>query len=170
MGDVFGLSAVVLMPVILPDSPRKTPPIRHLPNPRNLLETGASRSYRRFIRNTRIQPREDNMAKTKGKPSKSALIRDALAAAPEKPATEIAKEVGVSVALVYNVKASMKKKAGKPKGKPGRKVGSKVAAKATAPVAAHEALDTAFDFVTKVGGLLHAEQLIAKLRSIKDKL
>ena len=106
----------------------------------------------------------------KHKTSRSAKIREALAATPEKPATEIAKEVGVTPALVYNIKASLKKKAGKPKGKPGRKAGSKVAPKATAPVAAHEALDTAFDFVTKVGGLLHAEQLLAKLRSIKDKL
>jgi hypothetical protein len=56
--------------------------------------------------------------------------------------------------------------AGKPKGKPGRKPGSKNAA----PVAAHAALDHAFEFVTKVGGLLHAEQLIAKLKSIKERL
>jgi hypothetical protein len=105
------------------------------------------------------------MAKTKGKPSKSALIREALTATPDKPATEIAKEVGVSVALVYNVKASLKKKK-KAKGKPGRKP----RAKHTAPQAAHAALDSAFEFVTNVGGLLHAEQLIAKLRSIKEKL
>jgi len=104
-------------------------------------------------------------AKTK-KPSKSAKIREALGATPDKPVAEIAKQVGVSPALVYNVKANLKKKAGKPKGKPGRKPGFKVAA----PHAAHEALDTAFDFVTKVGGLLHAEQLIAKLKSIKEKL
>ena len=110
------------------------------------------------------------MAKTKGKPSKSAQIREALTSTPEKPAAEIAKEFGVKPGLVYNVKANMNKKAGKAKGKPGRKAGSKVAPKATAPVAAHHALDTAFDFVTKVGGLLHAEQLIAKLRSIKDQL
>ena len=59
----------------------------------------------------------------------------------------------------------MKKKK-KAKGKPGRKPGAKV----TAPLAAHAALDTAFEFVTKVGGLLHAEKLIAKLRSIKEGL
>jgi len=40
----------------------------------------------------------------------------------------------------------------------------------TAPIAAHAASDSAFEFVTKVGGLLHADQLIAKLRSIKERL
>lgn len=110
------------------------------------------------------------MAKAKAKkPSKSAAIREALTASPNKPAAEIAKEVGVSTALVYNVKASMKKKK-KSKATPGRKPGGKSAAKPAAPVAAHAALDSAFEFVTKVGGLLHAEQLIAKLRSIKERL
>ena len=46
----------------------------------------------------------------KAKVSKSATIREALTATPDKPAVEIAKEVGVSPALVYNVKAAMKKK------------------------------------------------------------
>ncbi len=64
----------------------------------------------------------------------------------------------------------MKKKAGKPKGKPGRKPGWKAATNGAAPHAAHAALDTAFEFVTKVGGLLHAEQLIGKLKSFKEKL
>ena len=104
-------------------------------------------------------------AKTK-KPSKSALIREALTATPETPVVEIAKQFGVKPGLVYNIKSNMKKKAGKPKGKPGRKPGSKV----SAPHAVHEALDSAFEFVVKVGGLLHAEQLIAKLKSIKEKL
>ncbi len=105
------------------------------------------------------------MAKAKGKTSKSALIREALKATPEKPAAEIAKEAGVTPSLVYSIKASMKKKK-KAKGKPGPKPGAKV----SAPVAAHAALDSAFEFVVKVGGLLHAEQLIAKLRSIKERL
>jgi hypothetical protein len=103
-------------------------------------------------------------AKTK-KPSKSALIREALAATPDKPATEIAKEIGVASSLVYNIKSNLNKEK-KPKGKPGRKP----SVNGAAPASAHAALDSAFEFVTKVGGLLHAEQLIAKLRSIKEKL
>jgi hypothetical protein len=31
-------------------------------------------------------------------------------------------------------------------------------------------LDQAFEFAIKVGGLLHAEQLIAKLKAIKERL
>jgi hypothetical protein len=108
-------------------------------------------------------------AKTK-KPSKSAKIREAMAAHPDKTPAEIAKELKVQPALVYNVKANMAKKAGKAKGKPGRKPGKKHSANGAAPHAAHAALDSAFEFVTKVGGLLHAEQLIAKLRSYKEKL
>jgi transposase len=56
-------------------------------------------------------------------PSKSALIREALQTNPNKPASEIAKNVGVSAALVYSVKASLAKKR-KPKAgkkKSGRK-------------------------------------------------
>src|SRR5271168_1905183 len=104
------------------------------------------------------------MAKTKAKINKSAAIREALAASPDKSVAEIAKQVGVTPALVYNVKANLKKKAGRPKGKPGRKPGWKASANGHAPVAAHAALDSAFEFVTKVGGLLHAEQLIGKLK------
>jgi len=108
-------------------------------------------------------------AKTK-KPSTSSKIREVLTATPDKPVVEIAKEFGVKPGLVYNVKANMKKKAGKPKGKPGRKPGWKAATNGHAPAAAHEALDSAFDFVMKVGGILHAEQLIGKLKAIKEKL
>ena len=39
-----------------------------------------------------------------------------------------------------------------------------------APVGAHHALDAAFEFIHKIGGLLHAEQLIAKLKSLKEIL
>lgn len=106
-------------------------------------------------------------AKTK-KPSKSAAIREALKATPEKSAAEIAKELKVTPGLVYAVKASnKKKKSGKAAGK---KRGRKPGKKAAAPHAAHAALDSAFKFVVKVGGLLHAEQLIGKLKSIKEKL
>lgn len=110
------------------------------------------------------------MAKAQAKTNKSEKIRAALTASPDKPAAEIAKENGVTIGLVYNVKAGMKKKSGSVKGKRGRKPGSKTAAKATAPVGAHEALDAAFEFIHKVGGLLHAEQLIAKLKSLKERL
>ena len=102
--------------------------------------------------------------------SKSAKIREALTAAPDKSAVEIAKEVGVSPALVYNVKADMKKKSAKAKSKPGRKPSPKPAEKAVALQAAHAALDSAFEFVMKVGGLIHAEQLINKLKTIKEHL
>lgn len=108
--------------------------------------------------------------KAKSKTSKSAAIRAALEATPDKPAAEIAKALKVTPALVYAVKASAAKKAGKAKAKPGRKPGQKSGAKTAAPHAAHAALDSAFEFVTKVGGLLHAEQLIAKLKSIKERL
>ena len=91
------------------------------------------------------------MAKAKAKTNKSEMIRAALTASPNKPAAEIAKENGVTIGLVYNVKAGMKKKSGSAKGKRGRKPGSKTAAKATAPVGAHEALDAAFEFMTKIG-------------------
>jgi transposase len=110
-------------------------------------------------------------------PTKSNAVREALIANPDKPATEIAKQFKVSPNLVYAVKAEMKKN-GMPKAKPTRKPGPKPGRKpgpqakppTAAPEAAHAALDSAFEFVTKVGGLLHAEQLLAKLREIKERL
>lgn len=105
----------------------------------------------------------------KGMPSKSDAIREALTTNPNKPVAEIVKELRVTPSLVYNVKASMKRDR-RPNRKPGRKPGPQPAKKTAAPEAAHAALDSAFEFVTKVGGLLHAEQLLAKLRSIKDRL
>jgi transposase len=111
------------------------------------------------------------MAKAAKKPNKSDTIRAALTANPDKPVPDIAKDLGVTAGLVYNVKANMKKKAGQPAAKRGRKPGSKVAPKtATAPASAHHALDAAFEFIHKVGGVLHAEELIAKLKSLKEKL
>ena len=104
----------------------------------------------------------------KAKTSKSAKIRAALIATPDKPAAEIAKEFGAKPGLVYNIKATMKKKAGTVKGKPGRKLAKKSASKVAAPQAAHAALDSAFEFVMKVGGLLHAEQLINKLKESRS--
>ena len=106
------------------------------------------------------------MAKTTKKLSKSAQIREALNATPDKAVAEIAKDVGATVGLVYNVKASMKK-AGK---KEGPKSGSKVRTKSAAPQVAHDALDAAFDFIQKAGGMLNAEKLIAKLKSLRDGL
>ena len=110
------------------------------------------------------------MAKAKAKSNKSEKIRAALTANPDKPAAEIAKEAGVTVGLVYNVKANMKKKGRKAKKKRGPKAGSKATANAAAPQSVHDALDSAFEFVHKVGGLLNAEQLIAKLKSLKERL
>ena len=37
-------------------------------------------------------------------------------------------------------------------------------------IAAKAKLDAAFEFIHKVGGLLHAEQLIAKLKWLKERL
>ena len=110
------------------------------------------------------------MAKAQTKSSKSAAIREALTNNPDKSAADIAKEIGVTVGLVYNVKAKMKKKSGKSKKKPGPKPGTQSAVKTTAPQGVHNALDAAFEFIHKVGGLLHAEELIAKLKSLKERL
>jgi transposase-like protein len=119
----------------------------------------------------------NNMARAKSTTSKSAAVRDALVATPDKSAAEIAKDIGVTPGLVYNIKAKLKHKGGKAAKaakKPGRKTrrkpGRKAGSKAAAPVSAHAALDNAFEFVMKVGGLLHAEQLIDKLKSIKERL
>jgi hypothetical protein len=108
------------------------------------------------------------MARTKT--SKSAKIRAALTATPDKPVVEIAKELKLKPGLVYNVKANMKKKAAAPKGKPGRKPGKKPSANGAAPHTAHSAFDTAIEFIQKVGGLVHAEELIGKLKAIKERL
>lgn len=114
------------------------------------------------------------MARAKSNTNKSAAIREALSASPTKPASEIAKELGVTPTLVYNVKAAMKKKAGGGKAKRGRKAGGRskasAATKMKAPAAAHNALDSAFEFAVKVGGIVHAEQLISRLKAIKERL
>jgi hypothetical protein len=104
------------------------------------------------------------------KTSKSAKIRVALTATPDKPVVEIAKQFGVKPGLVYNVKANMKKKSAKIKGKPGRKPGKKPSANGAVSHSDHSAFDTAIEFIQKVGGLLHAEQLIGKLKAIKERL
>jgi hypothetical protein len=103
----------------------------------------------------------------KSNTNKSAAVREALKANLNKPVVEIAKDVGVTPGLVYKVKANMMKKAKKAAGK---KRGPKPGSKASAPGAAHAALDHAFEFAIKVGGLLHAERLIAKLKAIKERL
>jgi transposase len=53
----------------------------------------------------------------KAKTNKSAQIRDALKASPDRSGAEIAKELGVSTALVYKVKARLAKKSRKRAGK-----------------------------------------------------
>jgi transposase len=55
------------------------------------------------------------MAKANG--SKSSSIRDALKATPDKSGGDIAKELGVSTALVYKVKARMSRKKSRASGK-----------------------------------------------------
>ncbi len=79
------------------------------------------------------------MAKSQAKPNKSEKIRAALTASPDKPAADIAKENGVKVGLVYNVKAGMKKKSSSSKASESRKPGSKTTAKATAAAGVHHA-------------------------------
>ena len=95
-------------------------------------------------------------------------------ATPDRPAVEIAKEFGAKPGLVYNIKATMKKKAGTAKAKPGpkagKKPGKKKAAKVVAPHVGSCGFGSAFEFVVKVGGLFHAEQLISKLKAIKERL
>jgi predicted transcriptional regulator len=111
------------------------------------------------------------MPRSRSKTSKSASVREALRLHPEKSASEIAKELGVTPGLVYNIKAAEHKKNGIVHGKKRRrKMGARHRAKVGAPKGAHEALDSAFEFVTKVGGLLHAEQLIGKLKTLKERL
>jgi transposase-like protein len=111
------------------------------------------------------------MPRARSKTSKSASVRDALRLHPEKSASEIAKELGVTPGLVYNIKAAANKKNGKAPGKKRhRTAAARHRAKVVAPRGAHEALDSAFEFVTKVGGLLHAEQLIGKLKTLKERL
>lgn len=115
------------------------------------------------------------MPRPRSTTSKSEAIRQVLTRSPDKPAGEIAKQLGVTPGLVYNVKSSMQKGSGR-----GRKRGRRVTRatvippsgrrKRTAPEGAHAALDQAFDFVIKVGGLLNAEQLIAKLKAIREQL
>jgi hypothetical protein len=91
-------------------------------------------------------------------PSKSQQAREHKAKNPKATTQEIADALKISYNAVYQaLKGSAKKK-----GKRGPKK--------KAPVAAHAALDHAFDFVVKVGGLVHAEQLIDKLKAFKAKL
>lgn len=98
-----------------------------------------------------------------GATSKAQQARDHKAQNPNATTQEIADAIKMSYNAVYQAL----KNAG---GTSGGKKRGKRDAKHKAPIAAHEALDTAFDFVQKVGGLVHAEKLIDKLKSIKAKL
>ena len=69
----------------------------------------------------------------KAQTNKSAQIRDTLKANPDKSGAEIAKELGVSTALVYKVKARMTKKrrsAGSKKKAAGKRASSSELSKA----------------------------------------
>jgi hypothetical protein len=90
-------------------------------------------------------------------PSKSQQAREHKAKNPNATTQEIADALKISYNAVYQ---AVKKAGGSKKRGPKKK----------APVAAHAALDHAFEFVTKVGGLVHAEQLIGKLKAFKAKL
>jgi hypothetical protein len=94
-----------------------------------------------------------------GSMSKSQQARDHKAKNPNATTQEIADAIKMSYNAVYQ---ALKKSGGTRKGKRG--------ANRKAPVAAHAALDTAFEFVQKVGGLVHAESLIEKLKAFKAKL
>ena len=71
------------------------------------------------------------MARTKT--NKSALIRAALIATPDRPATEIAKEIGAKPGLVYEVKAAMRKKAEKATAKPAPEAGQETRQEESCP-------------------------------------
>jgi hypothetical protein len=102
---------------------------------------------------------------TKGdKPTIAEQARAYHKANPKATAQEIADALKTSYNNVYQ---SLKK--GKKKN-PGRKSGAKAGSNGHAPKSLHTALDSAFEFVEKVGGLVHAEQLIDKLKAFKAKL
>jgi hypothetical protein len=110
---------------------------------------------------------------TKTKVNKSAAIREMLKLHPDKGPTEISnllkesQNIDAPPSMVSNIKGAGAKK--KPKGKKrGRPIGS--GNRAATNGNGHGYLDSAFDFVAKVGGLLHAEQLIDKLKDFKSKL
>jgi hypothetical protein len=99
------------------------------------------------------------------KPSIAEQARAYRKANPKATTQEIADHLKTSYNNVYQ---AFKKKGGKKK-KLGRKAG-KASRNGHAPASMHGALDTAFDFVQKVGGLVHAETLIEKLKAFKAKL
>lgn len=106
-----------------------------------------------------------DVATTKGdKPTIAEQARAYHKANPKATTQEIADALKTSYNNVYQ---SLKK--GKKK-KPGRKPGAKAGSNGHAPKSMHSALDSAFEFVQKVGGLVHAEQLIDKLKAFKAKL
>ncbi|HWA97377.1 MAG TPA: hypothetical protein VG713_02750 [Pirellulales bacterium] len=115
------------------------------------------------------------VAKKEGsKVNKSAEIRSALTQHPDKPPRWIAenlteKGVKVSAGMVSTIKTKLKHSKGK---RPGRKPGRKSAtlSKSSANAMAHEAIDAAFDFVHKVGGLLNAQLVIDKLKAFKERM
>jgi hypothetical protein len=107
------------------------------------------------------------VAKKRAKVNKSEAVREALKQYPEKGPTEIAamlaeKGIKVSAQLVSTIKS--KAKGAKP-GKRGRKPAALKKFESTA----HDALDSEFDFVYRVGGILNAEQLINKLKTFKER-
>jgi hypothetical protein len=99
-----------------------------------------------------------------GSVSKSQQAREHKAKNPQATTQEIADALKTSYNAVYQ--ALKKTGTGSSRGK--RK--GKRTAHHKAPASMHGALDTAFEFVQKVGGLVHAEDLIEKLKAFKAKL
>ncbi len=114
------------------------------------------------------------MAKTAVKKvNKSEAIREHKAAHPEAKPKEISEELnkkGVKVSPGFVSTILTKSKAKGPKRSTGKKRGRPPGAMANIEKSAHGALDNAFDFVHKVGGLLNAQQLIDKLKAFKERL
>ncbi|HEX4129227.1 MAG TPA: hypothetical protein VHZ24_04235 [Pirellulales bacterium] len=105
------------------------------------------------------------------KVNKSEAIREYLKAHPTKMPKEVAEDltakgIPVSAQMVSTIKS--KGKVGKRRGRPGRKPGRPTMK--SIQNGAHSALDSAFEFVGKVGGLLHAQDLIDRLKTFKERL
>ncbi len=96
---------------------------------------------------------------------------------PDKGPTEISKmlkstqNIDVPPSMLSNIKAAVA--AMKPKKAQGRKRGRPLGSKSQVTSAngnGHGYLDSALDFVSKVGGLVHAQSLMDKLKEFKAKL
>jgi len=119
-------------------------------------------------------------ATKKTKVNKSAAIRELINLHPEKGPTEISKmlkdtqNIDAPPSMVSNIKgaSSKKKSGGKKRGRPakkklGRPVGS---GKAKSSSNGHGYLDSAIEFVEKVGSFVNAQAIMDKLKSLRERL